>query len=424
MSVKDVPFDQGGYVYVNFVRSGYDARGESNIITEYIIEMSNPPGENGFSWTQLGTVQPLQNPLYSFIAETPNDSITNNSGTYYFRVTARTSDQNQYWRSNIVYGHSVDNLAPAPVENFAGNLQSPGESPASEVNLSWSPNTEIDLSGYLLFRTDYPNADPDTLTPLATVIDTTYIDTSPLSGTSHYYIQAEDIHNNLSDPVSTQVDALLSANIKVYLQGPYSGSTMSTTLRDNDHIPLNQPYNTTPWNYSGSESVAIIPAGIVDWVLLELRSDLTTVVARRAAFLKSDGSLVDLDGSSFVDFPGVNEGNYYVVIYHRNHLEIMTATALALSSSSSEYDFSSAQTQAYRPNPSDEPMIDLGGGVFAIYSGDTNNSGIITAADKSAINLQNLSEGYYSADTNFSGIVTAADKTLVNSNNLREIFVP
>ena len=170
--------------------------------------------------------------------------------------------------------------------------------------------------------------------------------------------------------------------------------------------------------------MASIPAGIVDWVLLELRSDLTTVVARRAAFLKGDGRLVDLDGASFVEFPGVDAGNYYVVTYHRNHLEIMTATAVALSSSSSEYDFTSALTQAYKPNPSDEPMIDLGGGVFSMYSGDTNNSGIITAADKSAINLHNLSDGYYNADTNFSGIVTAADKTQVNSNNLREIFVP
>ena len=213
MSVKDVPFDQGGYVYVNFVRSGYDARGESNIITEYIIEMSNPPGENGFSWIQLGTVQPLQNPLYSFIAVTPNDSITNNSGTFYFRVTARTSDPNQYWRSNIIYGHSVDNLAPLPVLNFMSTLA--GTIPAVEVNLSWSPNSEADLKNYVIFRADYANADPDTLTPLSIVTDTTYLDTSPLSDTSYYYISAQDIHNNLSEPVSVQVGVITSADSEV-----------------------------------------------------------------------------------------------------------------------------------------------------------------------------------------------------------------
>jgi hypothetical protein len=214
MSVKDVPFDQGGYVYINFVRSGYDARGESNIITEYIIEMSNPPGPTGFSWIQLGTVQPLQNPLYSFIAETPNDSITNNSGTYYFRVTARTSDPNQYWRSNIMYGHSVDNLAPLPVENFISTLA--GTNPAANVNLSWSPNTEADLKNYVIYRTDYPNADPDTLIALAEVTDTSYQDTDPLTGTSYYYLCAQDIHNNLSEPVSDGVDVVLSASIKIF----------------------------------------------------------------------------------------------------------------------------------------------------------------------------------------------------------------
>ncbi len=40
MSVKDVSYDQGGFVFVNFVRSGYDAQGENNIITELYPNMS------------------------------------------------------------------------------------------------------------------------------------------------------------------------------------------------------------------------------------------------------------------------------------------------------------------------------------------------------------------------------------------------
>ncbi|MCH7516212.1 MAG: T9SS type A sorting domain-containing protein, partial [Bacteroidetes bacterium] len=59
------------------------------------------------------------------------------------------------------------------------------------------------------------NADPDTLTALATVTDTTYLDTSPLSGTSYYYISAQDIHNNLSEPVSDSVGVVVSADIEV-----------------------------------------------------------------------------------------------------------------------------------------------------------------------------------------------------------------
>src|SRR5690606_39198177 len=142
IEVKDVPYDQGGQVYVNFVRSAYDALNESNIITEYVIEMSTPPGVNGFSWAQIGSVQPMQNVYYTFIANTPNDSMTNNSGTYYFRVTARTSNPNQYWRSNIIYGHSVDNLAPLAPAAFNAQLNN------NKVSLNWEANAEPDLRDY------------------------------------------------------------------------------------------------------------------------------------------------------------------------------------------------------------------------------------------------------------------------------------
>ncbi len=87
MSVKDVPFDQGGQVSLKWVRSGYDVQGISTI-TDYLIQRSFPPDENGFSWENIATMPASNEPFYSFVAETPNDSMTNNSGTYYFRITA------------------------------------------------------------------------------------------------------------------------------------------------------------------------------------------------------------------------------------------------------------------------------------------------------------------------------------------------
>ena len=216
------------------------------------------------------------------------------------------------------------------------------------------------------------------------------------------------------------------ANLKVYLQGSYAGGgTMTTSLNSAGMIPVHHPYNDTVgiWNYTGSERIYNLPADIVDWVLVELRTGTAanTTVGRRAALLKSDGTIVDLDGSSQVKFNGIIPGDYYIVIRHRNHLPIMSANPVNLSFTNSLlYDFSTAQTQAYGT----EPMIDLGGGVFGMYSGDVNNSGIITAADKSLVNSDNLSTGYYISDTNLSGIVTAADKANINSNNLKQEFVP
>jgi hypothetical protein len=54
------------------------------------------------------------------------------------------------------------------------------------------------------------------------------------------------------------------------------------------------------------------------------------MVARRAVFLKNDGSVVDLDGASPVEFDDTPKGSYYVVIYHRNHLSIMSSSMLTV----------------------------------------------------------------------------------------------
>ncbi|QKJ95401.1 MAG: hypothetical protein HND39_03420 [Ignavibacteriota bacterium] len=158
----------------------------------------------------------------------------------------------------------------------------------------------------------------------------------------------------------------------------------------------------------------------MDWVLIELRSDSTTIVSKRAGLLLSDGSVVDVDGSGPVKFKGISNGNYYVVVRHRNHLAIMTSSAIALSSSSPLYDFTIAQSQAYGT----DPLVALPGGGFGMIAGDGNNSTIITASDVTPIitNLNNFA--YLDADVNMSAIVTAADVTKIISNLNKSTNVP
>ena len=218
----------------------------------------------------------------------------------------------------------------------------------------------------------------------------------------------------------TMFKSQLSANIRVFLEGPFSAGLMSTSLNTGGSIPLNQPYNTTPWNYNGTETAGSIPSGVVDWVLLELRSNTTTTVARRAAFLRSNGSLVDLNGTSNVSFPGVPAGNYYLVIYHRNHLPIMTANPVQVSNNPTLFDLSTGQGQAYGTNA----MKDLGGGVYGLYTADTDGSGTVNASDRSNTwNQRNLS-GYYGTDVDLSGTVNAADRSSVWNNRNITTQVP
>ncbi len=123
----------------------------------------------------------------------------------------------------------------------------------------------------------------------------------------------------------------LSLNIRVFLEGPYTSNTMSTNLTGSNAFPKSQPYNKEPWNYYGTESVTSVPVNVVDWVLVELRSDANTPSnIKRAGFIKNDGWIVDTDGSSQLTFEGVADGNYYIVVYHRNHLSIMSSSAQSL----------------------------------------------------------------------------------------------
>jgi len=124
--------------------------------------------------------------------------------------------------------------------------------------------------------------------------------------------------------------SVITLNSKIFLEGDFSGGSMSTELNTQNVIPLSQPYNTAPWNYEGTESVTSIPANVVDWILVELRTNTnaSSVEAKRAGFIKNDGTIVDLDGTSNLEFQNLNPADYYIVIYHRNHLSAMSANAV------------------------------------------------------------------------------------------------
>jgi hypothetical protein len=213
---------------------------------------------------------------------------------------------------------------------------------------------------------------------------------------------------------SEQFSGGISVNVKVFLEGPYSGSgTMTTTLNTNNLIPLNSnsAYSGATYGYAPTTVASIPNTSIVDWVLLELRTGTGsgTKVATRAVFLKNDGTLLDSTGASPVYFTGLSAGNYYIVLRHRNHLAIMSANAISLSGSSSLYNFTTAQTQAYGTNP----MKALTGGSFGMIAGDANQDGFISAGDKNSYWFpQNGLNGYLSGDFNLNSFVTSGDKNL------------
>ena len=90
-------------------------------------------------------------------------------------------------------------------------------------------------------------------------------------------------------------------------------------------IPMTSPYVEDPQNVSS------IPVNTVDWVLVQLRdkNNSSTILFSKSAFVLKNGSVVEKDGVSPLNFPVVAD-NYFVSVKHRNHLSVMSSAALPL----------------------------------------------------------------------------------------------
>ena len=216
-------------------------------------------------------------------------------------------------------------------------------------------------------------------------------------------------------PVSVTIHGV-DLDLLVFLEGPYSGSQMATGLNSGNEIPLSQPYNTAPWNYAGSESVGSIPnSNVVDWVLIELRdaasagdADPTSTIATQAAFLLNNGDVVGLDGSSVLHFPSASfSHNLYAVVWHRNHLGIISANGLTEAGGVYDYNFSTAITQVYNGGAG---YKEIATNVYGMVGGDANADGDINNADKTLWTSDAGTKGYKATDHNMDVQVDNQDK--------------
>jgi hypothetical protein len=206
----------------------------------------------------------------------------------------------------------------------------------------------------------------------------------------------------------------LHIDLTALLEGPFNGTDMNTGLNSAGLIPLNQPYNTSPWNYPGTESVAAIPnAGVVDWVLIELRdapdsasATSAATVARKAAFILNDGSIVDTDGFSNLQFDISITQKLFAVVWHRNHLGIMSANNLIESDGVYSYNFSTGDNTVY----GSDGQKQIAAGKWGMYGGNGDGNDTVNSSDYNIWSQKAGYEGYRKADFNLNGQVNNPDK--------------
>ncbi len=212
------------------------------------------------------------------------------------------------------------------------------------------------------------------------------------------------------------VTGCLELELKVFLEGPFGTTDMSTDLNPS-YIPVSQPYNTSPWNYAGAENINTLPNDdVVDWILVELRKTIGNastatadkMFATRSGLLMKDGSIKELDGIKNLGFPELPTENLYIIIYHRNHVMVMSASPSPINNGFGSYDFSSGESQVYGGSTGHKELLP---GLWGLASGDSNADGTINESDKQNFWNQNAGkQGYLPFDFSMDSQVNNKDK--------------
>lgn len=134
--------------------------------------------------------------------------------------------------------------------------------------------------------------------------------------------------------------------------------------------------------------------------------------------------IVQTNGLLSCELPTSLQGNsYYLSVKHRNSIETWSADPVLITFTNSSYDFSVQATKAFGAN-----QIEMAAGIFAIYSGDINQDGVIDGLDFNDWENDNNSfaAGYLSTDLNGDGVVDGLDFMFweMNSNLFVGMIAP
>ncbi|MBN1338286.1 MAG: hypothetical protein JXA03_03120, partial [Bacteroidales bacterium] len=333
-----------------------------------------------------------------------NGNITNNNYQFYLYITGDVLNNgnwsNQWTQLNGSEDQHVGLVNGAPINGQMRFLSDVGTS----FNWQFEGST-------LVGNPDFSGAN-SSLLQFQVPVSVTY--------TGTFYCQTNQGPSR--NIIVADADPILFISLKALLEGPFNGTLMNTTLNSGGEIPLSQPYNTAPWNYAGTETVAALPGpDAVDWVLIELRdaTDATsatsaTIVARQAAFITSNGDIISFDGNNYLEFVHSINNSLFVVLWHRNHVGIMSSYSLVPLTGVYSYDFTSDAGQVYGGSQGHK---EIAAGVWGMIGGDGNADGQVNNSDKNDVwIIQAGLNGYRSGDFNLD--------TQVNNSDKNDIWVP
>ena len=279
------------------------------------------------------------------------------------------------------------------------------------------------IEDFYLLENWYTDAQGNELaTGTYNAVSNTYTPLEALEVGQHiFYIEATDAVTGCLRLRPLSIDILkrdtVGIQLKMMAEGSYntSDNQMNTHLANKNLLPLAQPFSDAPWNYTGTETLANIPANAVDWVLLEVRNanEKTEVIEKRAAILLSNGTIVDVADNESVKCYDLTAGDeYYVSVRMRNHLAIMSKQTMALPN-----ETTLNCSLPFNVDDGYNLLISMGNGIYAVPAGDIDGNGVIDDNDIPFYLLDAASiNQYLSSDNNLDGNVTVKDLNLILKN--------
>jgi hypothetical protein len=263
------------------------------------------------------------------------------------------------------------------------------------------------------------NASGVPLTPL--------FDWNDVSGASSYRIQISTDSSfittlkDTSGVLSSQYQAaggLLAVNTRYYwrVNATNAGGTSAFAGRFTFTTSPPPPAQVT---------FTVIPGGLYNSGTgrLNMRDTVKVFLIDSASCSKVDSARGVIDSVTFsatLSFGNASSGNYYLFVYHRNHVAIATRlTQNVVRGSTVSYNFTTDSAKAFGNN-----MMKLATGIWGMIPGDANRDGFVDGLDQTIWIIQNGLDGYNAGDFNGDGFVDGLDQTIWIVQNGQSFVLP
>jgi hypothetical protein len=207
-----------------------------------------------------------------------------------------------------------------------------------------------------------------------------------------------------------------SPQLDYYINGSVSQQCTNVALGimlEGLYNPVSEQMNQAmEWNGTALVSKYLDP--VVDMITVELHdpNNYANIV------LTKDNIALHRDGTVNFEISPIYNGEYWVTIKNRNHLESVTLNKVDFSSYNVNIQYSTNSPQVYGNN-----QKQMSTGIYAIYAGDIDLDGDVDINDAGPINSAIISGaiGYLPEDINGDGYIDINDIGPVNTNIINSV---